>query len=51
MDHRGGCSHKPEDIGWENFVATDERKKKIQCKWCNRIISGGFIEEMNTWPV
>ncbi|ESQ48180.1 hypothetical protein EUTSA_v10020031mg [Eutrema salsugineum] len=30
------------DPGWEHGVAQDERKKKVKCNYCNKIVSGGI---------
>ncbi|XP_038723293.1 uncharacterized protein LOC120015140 [Tripterygium wilfordii] len=29
------------DPGWEHGVAQDERKKKVKCNYCGKIVSGG----------
>jgi len=30
------------DPGWEHGVAQDERKKKVKCNYCEKIVSGGI---------
>ncbi|KAL5538066.1 hypothetical protein UlMin_042276 [Ulmus minor] len=30
------------DPGWEHCVAQDERKKKVKCNYCGKIVSGGI---------
>ncbi|KAK6937209.1 protein of unknown function DUF659 [Dillenia turbinata] len=30
------------DPGWEHCVAQDERKKKVKCNYCEKVISGGI---------
>ncbi|XP_010914773.3 uncharacterized protein [Elaeis guineensis] len=30
------------DPGWEHGVAQDERKKKVKCNYCGKIVSGGI---------
>ncbi|XP_062116420.1 uncharacterized protein LOC133830460 [Humulus lupulus] len=30
------------DPGWEHCVAQDERKKKVKCNYCEKIVSGGI---------
>ena len=30
------------DPGWEHGVAQDERKKKVMCNYCGKIVSGGI---------
>lgn len=30
------------DPGWEHCVAQDEKKKKVKCNYCEKIISGGI---------
>ncbi|KAI4335080.1 hypothetical protein L6164_013761 [Bauhinia variegata] len=30
------------DPGWEHGVAEDERKKKVKCNYCEKIVSGGI---------
>ncbi|XP_010524605.1 PREDICTED: uncharacterized protein LOC104802620 [Tarenaya hassleriana] len=30
------------DPGWEHGVAQDERKKKVKCNYCDKIVSGGI---------
>ncbi|WZZ28873.1 hypothetical protein YC2023_012274 [Brassica napus] len=30
------------DPGWEHGVALDERKKKVKCNYCGKIVSGGI---------
>uniref|UniRef100_A0A1D1ZDT6 Anhydro-N-acetylmuramic acid kinase n=1 Tax=Anthurium amnicola TaxID=1678845 RepID=A0A1D1ZDT6_9ARAE len=30
------------DPGWEHGVALDERKKKVKCNYCEKIVSGGI---------
>ncbi|KAL5782792.1 hypothetical protein ACOSP7_007821 [Xanthoceras sorbifolium] len=29
------------DPGWEHGVAQDERKKKVKCNYCDKVVSGG----------
>ncbi|XP_021906615.1 uncharacterized protein LOC110821184 isoform X1 [Carica papaya] len=31
------------DPGWEHGVAQDERKKKVKCNYCGKIVSGGIF--------
>lgn len=31
------------DPGWENGIAQDERKKKVKCKYCRKMVSGGIF--------
>ncbi|KAI3524005.1 hypothetical protein L1887_02587 [Cichorium endivia] len=30
------------DPGWEHGIARDERKKKVKCNYCDKIVSGGI---------
>ncbi|CAI0467590.1 unnamed protein product [Linum tenue] len=30
------------DPGWEHGVAEDERKKKVKCNYCDKVVSGGI---------
>lgn len=30
------------DPGWEHGVAQDERKKKVRCNYCGKVVSGGI---------
>lgn len=30
------------DLGWEHFVPQDEKKKRVKCNDCEKIISGGI---------
>ncbi|CAI8587430.1 unnamed protein product [Vicia faba] len=30
------------DPGWEHGVAQDERKKKVKCSYCEKVVSGGI---------
>ncbi|PON55765.1 Zinc finger, BED-type [Parasponia andersonii] len=30
------------DPGWEHGVAQDEKKKKVQCNYCGKVVSGGI---------
>ncbi|KAH0943512.1 hypothetical protein HID58_003149, partial [Brassica napus] len=30
------------DPGWEHGVAQDERKKKVKCSYCGKVVSGGI---------
>lgn len=30
------------DPGWEHGVAQDERKKKVRCNYCEKVVSGGI---------
>lgn len=30
------------DPGWEHGVAQDERKKKVKCNYCGKVVSGGI---------
>ncbi|KAK9288436.1 hypothetical protein L1049_016893 [Liquidambar formosana] len=30
------------DPGWEHGIAQDERKKKVKCNYCEKIVSGGI---------
>ncbi|XP_057546877.1 uncharacterized protein LOC130825589 isoform X2 [Amaranthus tricolor] len=30
------------DPGWEHGIAQDERKKKVKCNYCGKIVSGGI---------
>ena len=30
------------DPGWEHCIAQDERKKKVKCNYCEKIVSGGI---------
>lgn len=30
------------DPGWEHGIAQDERKKKVKCKFCGKVVSGGI---------
>ncbi|KAJ1439996.1 Zinc finger, BED-type [Sesbania bispinosa] len=30
------------DPGWEHGVAQDERKKKVKCNYCEKVVSGGI---------
>lgn len=30
------------DPGWEHCIAQDERKKKVKCNYCDKIVSGGI---------
>jgi hypothetical protein len=30
------------DPGWEHGVAQDQRKKKVKCNYCGKIVSGGI---------
>ncbi|GAB4859013.1 hypothetical protein Ancab_040385 [Ancistrocladus abbreviatus] len=30
------------DPGWEHGVAQDERKKKVKCNYCDKVVSGGI---------
>ncbi|KAJ4836008.1 hypothetical protein Tsubulata_033309 [Turnera subulata] len=30
------------DPGWEHGIAQDERKKKVKCNYCNKVVSGGI---------
>lgn len=30
------------DPGWEHGIAQDERKKKVRCNYCAKIVSGGI---------
>ncbi|KAL0308060.1 UNVERIFIED_CONTAM: hypothetical protein Sangu_2995700 [Sesamum angustifolium] len=30
------------DPGWEHGVAQDERKKKVRCNYCSKVVSGGI---------
>ncbi|RYR22773.1 hypothetical protein Ahy_B03g068081 [Arachis hypogaea] len=30
------------DVGWEHGISVGEDGKKIQCKYCHKIFSGGF---------
>ncbi|KAG6748346.1 hypothetical protein POTOM_048263 [Populus tomentosa] len=32
------------DPGWEHGIAQDERKKKVKCNYCGKIVSGGNIQ-------
>ncbi|KAG9446600.1 hypothetical protein H6P81_012728 [Aristolochia fimbriata] len=36
------CSVGFVDPGWEHGVAQDERKKKVKCNYCEKIVSGGI---------
>ncbi|KAJ6972758.1 uncharacterized protein [Populus alba] len=31
------------DPGWEHGIAQDERKKKVKCNYCGKIVSGGIF--------
>ncbi|XP_058000818.1 uncharacterized protein LOC110635266 isoform X2 [Hevea brasiliensis] len=31
------------DPGWEHGVAQDERKKKVKCNYCGKVVSGGIF--------
>lgn len=50
MDNRGGFvinltplrSLGYVDPGWDHGVAQDERKKKVKCNYCEKIVSGGI---------
>ncbi|KAL3617148.1 hypothetical protein CASFOL_038895 [Castilleja foliolosa] len=30
------------DLGWEHGVPQDERKKKVKCNYCEKVVSGGI---------
>ena len=30
------------DPGWEHGIAQDEKKKKVKCNYCGKIVSGGI---------
>ncbi|KAG0472120.1 hypothetical protein HPP92_016666 [Vanilla planifolia] len=30
------------DPGWEHGIAQDEKKKKVKCNYCNKVVSGGI---------
>lgn len=30
------------DPGWEHAVPQDEKKKKVKCNYCGKIVSGGI---------
>lgn len=32
---------KSPDINWKHFITVDDNKK-IKCKWCGKIVSGGI---------
>ena len=42
MADRGKSTHRAEDIGWEHFEVVDVQKRRVKCKWCHRIMSGGI---------
>ncbi|KAL5795816.1 hypothetical protein ACOSQ2_000636 [Xanthoceras sorbifolium] len=31
------------DPGWEHGIAQDERKKKVKCNYCGKVVSGGIF--------
>ena len=32
------------DIGWKHGISVDGNTKKIKCKYCEKVITGGFID-------
>jgi hypothetical protein len=31
------------DVGWQHGIDIDKNSRKIQCKYCQKIISGGIF--------
>ena len=38
------------DPGWEHGVAQDNKKKKVRCNYCEKIVSGGINRFKQHWP-
>ena len=39
------------DVGWEHGIDVDGNGKKVKCKYCSKVISGGILDLRITWLV
>jgi hypothetical protein len=43
MASRKNSSGNRLDVGWQHDIDIDKNSRKVQCKYCQKIISGGIF--------
>jgi hypothetical protein len=49
MASRKNSSGNRLDMGWQYGIAIDKNFRKVQCKYCQKIISGGIFVSNSIW--